>query len=138
MGVEVSQRAGSRVGLRMGDQRIVIHKPHPDPDAGRATVRLISRFLGEVINAGPYPIVSFEAADVSGLKREFRISIEEYLAWCREDGAEPQRPYSGKLNLRLGAELHQRVATSAARSGMSINSWIKEALDKQAETISTG
>ena len=87
---------------------------------------------GKVINAGPYPIVTFEASDVEGLKREFQISIEDYLAWCKEDGVEPQRPFSGKLNLRLGAELHQRVAISAARNGMSINSWIVSALEREA------
>ena len=57
---------------------------------------------GEVINAAPYPIVTFEAADVEGLKREFRVSIDDYLAWCEEDGVEPRRPFSGNLNLRLG------------------------------------
>ena len=87
---------------------------------------------GRVVNAGPYPIATFEALDVEGLKREFRISIEEYLAWCEEDGVEPRRPFSGKLNLRLGPDLHARVAALAARSGMSINSWIKDALERQA------
>ena len=87
---------------------------------------------GRVVNAGPYPIATFEALDVDGLKREFRISIEEYLAWCEEDGVEPRRPFSGKLNLRLGPDLHARVAALAARSGVSINSWIKDALERQA------
>ena len=58
---------------------------------------------GEVINAAPYPIVTFEASDVDGLKREFHRSIDDYLDWCEEDGVEPRRGFSGKLNLRLGA-----------------------------------
>ena len=87
---------------------------------------------GEVINAAPYPIVTFEGSSVEELKREFRISIDDYLAWCKEDGVEPQRPFSGKLNLRLGTDLHRRVAVCAARSGVSINSWIKDALAKEA------
>ena len=86
---------------------------------------------GEVVNAGPYPIATFEAADVEGLKHEFRISIEDYLAWCKEDGVEPRRPFSGNLSLRLGADLHQRVAVSAARNGISINRWIKSALERE-------
>ncbi|MCY4086399.1 MAG: type II toxin-antitoxin system HicB family antitoxin [Actinomycetia bacterium] len=87
---------------------------------------------GEVVNAGPYPVVTFEAADVEGLKREFRASIDDYLAWCEEEGVEPQRPFSGKLNLRLGAELHRRVAASAAQQKVSINTWIKSVLEEQA------
>ncbi len=92
---------------------------------------------GEVVNAGPYPITTFEAADVEGLKREFRISIEDYLAWCKEDGVDPRRPFSGHLNLRLGPDLHQRVAVSAARNGVSINGWIKGALEREVELSET-
>ena len=88
---------------------------------------------GEVINAAPYPIVTFEASSVEELRQEFRISIDEYLAWCEEDGVEPERPFSGKLNLRLGTDLHRRVAVSAARDGLSINSWIKEILAREAD-----
>ena len=85
---------------------------------------------GEVVNAGPYPIVTFEAADVEELKREFRVSIDDYLSWCEEDGVEPKKPFSGNILLRIGSDLHQRVATSAAESGMSVNSWVKEALEE--------
>lgn len=44
-GVEVTDRRGSRVGLRLGGERIVVHRPHPGPDTGRATVRDIAGFL---------------------------------------------------------------------------------------------
>ncbi len=86
---------------------------------------------GEVINAAPYPIVTFEAADVEGLKREFRVSIDDYLAWCEEDGVEPRRPFSGNLNLRLGSDLHRQVAVEATLNGLSINEWIKRTLSKE-------
>lgn len=83
---------------------------------------------GRVINSGPYPIATFEATDTSQLRREFHRSIDEYLAWCEEDGVEPKRPFSGKLNVRLGSELHAVVAAAAAARGMSINSWIVNAV----------
>ena len=51
-------------------------------------------------------------------------------ASCEEDGIEPRKPFSGKLNLRLGPDLHQRVAQFAAESGLSMNSWILQALEK--------
>ena len=50
---------------------------------------------GVVINAAPYPIVTFEAYDVDGLKREFQRSIADYLDWCEEDGAELRRGSPG-------------------------------------------
>ena len=138
----------------------MIHRPHPESETGRATVRDIAAFLraagnrammeykgyiarvefddsvgrlhGRVVNSGAYPIATFEAVDVDGLRSEFRRSVDAYLASCREDGVEPKRPFSGKLNVRLGPDLHRRVARLAAESGMSLNSWIRQALEKSA------
>ena len=47
-GVEVVEHSGSRIGLKKGGERIVIHRPHPRPITGRATVRDIATFLGSV------------------------------------------------------------------------------------------
>ena len=47
-GVEVSERSGSRVLLKKGADRIVVHRPHPEPETGRATVRDIVAFLRAV------------------------------------------------------------------------------------------
>ena len=85
---------------------------------------------GSVINSGAYPIANCEAADVEILRKELRISIDEYLASCKEDGVAPRKPFSGNLHLRLGTDLHQRVAVSATQSGMSMNSWIRQVLEK--------
>ena len=87
---------------------------------------------GRVVNTGAYPIATFEATDVQRLRAEFQRSIDEYLASCREDGVEPAAPFSGKLQLRLGSELHRRVAQAAAESGQSINSWISQVLGAKA------
>ena len=44
-GVEVSERKGSRVRLKKGHERIVVHRPHPGPHTGRETIRDIASFL---------------------------------------------------------------------------------------------
>ena len=44
-GVEVTEREGSRVGLKTGEERIVVHRPHPGSVTGRETVRDIAAFL---------------------------------------------------------------------------------------------
>ena len=46
--VEVSQRSGSRVLLKKGTERMVVHRSHPGPETGRATVRDIAVFLEAV------------------------------------------------------------------------------------------
>ena len=43
--VEISERSGSRVLLKKGPERMIVHRPHPVPEAGRATVRDIVAFL---------------------------------------------------------------------------------------------
>lgn len=83
---------------------------------------------GRGVSSGSYAIATFEATDVSQLRQEFKRSIDEYLAWCEEDGVEPRRPFSGKLNLRLGSELHAAVSAAAAARSMSLNSWIVRTL----------
>ena len=90
----------------------------------------VGRLHGRVVNSGAYPIATFEATDVEGIRRELHRSIDEYLASCKEDGIEPRKPFSGKLNVRLGPDLHQRVARSAAERGLSPNRWIMQALEK--------
>ena len=44
---------------------------------------------GYVANSGPHPIANFYGNDVAELKREFAVSVDEYLASCEEDGVEP-------------------------------------------------
>ena len=84
---------------------------------------------GNVINAAPYAIVNFMASDVEGLKTEFRISIEEYLAGCKEDGIEPAKPFQGKLEIPLYGELYRRIALAASVEGLEIDEWVAEAIE---------
>ncbi len=52
VGVQVTERSGSRVLLKKGGERMVVHRPHPGPETGRATVRDIAVFL-EAIGVRP-------------------------------------------------------------------------------------
>ena len=91
-------------------------------------------FHGRVVNSGPYPIATFESTRALLLRPEFETSIDEYLAVCAEEGIEPKRPFSGKLNVRLGSELHAAVAVAAQDEGTSINSWIVSTLREACGT----
>jgi predicted HicB family RNase H-like nuclease len=86
---------------------------------------------GHVVNAGPYPIATFEASDVEGLKREFETSIEVYLTACKEDGVEPVPPFSGEFILKIGPQLHHKVTIIAMEDGLSVNDWIKRTLEEK-------
>jgi predicted HicB family RNase H-like nuclease len=36
--------------------------------------------------------VTFQMESVAGLEKEFRISVDEYLAFCQERGSLPEKP----------------------------------------------
>ena len=40
----------------------------------------------------------------------------------------PQRPYSGKVMLRISPEMHAEIAMKAQSHGKSLNQWAAEAL----------
>ena len=63
--------------------------------------------------------------------QEGATSLKVFLEMCEEDGVEPRRGYSGRLNLRMSPNLHASVAAAAAAEGKSLNQWI-------ANTISAG
>ena len=91
-------------------------------------------FHGRVVNSGPYPVATFESTRAASLRAEFHQAVDEYLSLCAEVGIEPRKPFSGKLNVRLGSKLHAAVAVAAAQSGESINSWIVRVLEKETSS----
>lgn len=65
-------------------------------------------------------------------RQALRDSVEDYLAFCAERGEEPEKPFSGKLPLRIDPELHRKIFIRARREGKSLNRWISEALEREA------
>ena len=87
--------------------------------------------FGHVVNSGSNSICTFMASDVEGLKREFKISVDDYLAWCEEDGVEPVKPYSGEINLCLGPKLHHTVTLLAMEEETTPHDWIKQTIEEK-------
>lgn len=83
-------------------------------------------FHGEVINVRD--VITFQGSTVKELKRAFIDSVEDYLAFCAARGEAPDKPFSGKFNLRLDPALHRDVYAAARHSGKSINQWVLEAI----------
>ena len=59
----------------------------------------VGSFHGRVVNSGSDPVASFEAADTGGIEKEFRRSIDEYIASCKEDGSEPIKLSGSQLKV---------------------------------------
>jgi len=86
----------------------------------------INMFRGEFVglNGG----ADFYSTDIDGLRREGETSLKVFLDMCAEEGVSPYRKTSGRLNLRLSQELHDKAATLAKASGKSVNAWIADVI----------
>lgn len=84
-------------------------------------------FHGEVINVRD--VITFQGTTPEQIKHAFKDSVEDYLAFCAERGEDPEKPFSGKLNVRLSPELHKAAYISAKLHGQSLNHWICETLE---------
>jgi len=83
-------------------------------------------FHGEVLDTRD--VITFQGTSVDDLELAFRESVDDYLDYCRERGEEPEKPFSGRLMLRLPPELHRRLYIEARREGKSLNQWIADRL----------
>ena len=85
-------------------------------------------FIGHI--AGIKDVIGFHAESVNELRMAFEEAVDDYLTTCAKAGRAPQKPYSGKLMLRVPPEVHARAAMMAEAHGMSINQWAADVLSK--------
>jgi predicted HicB family RNase H-like nuclease len=84
-------------------------------------------FYGKIL--GIDDLINFEGASVKELKKSFQEAIEDYLETCKELGKKPNKTYKGTFNIRIGTELHRDAAVYAAIQNMSLNDFVKTAID---------
>jgi predicted HicB family RNase H-like nuclease len=85
-------------------------------------------FTGEVI--GIQSMITFQGRTPEELEASFASSIDLYLEMCQEDGVQPEKPYSGRFNLRISPELHKVMAERAAVERKSLNQLVTEILQR--------
>ena len=75
-------------------------------------------------------LILFSADNLRDLKAEFHQAVDEYIADCERDGLEPEKPYKGSFNVRVGPESHRRAARTANDWGVTLNEFVRIALDQ--------
>lgn len=88
-------------------------------------------FVGRVV--GITDIVSFDGETVRELIAAFHAMIDHYIEASKRLGTNPQKPYSGKVTLRMDPAVHARAAGEAEAQGKSFNQWVNEALEHSLE-----
>lgn len=90
--------------------------------------------VGKVIGMSKDSI-TYEGNNIDELKADFEAGIDSYLEGCAELGIKPRKAFSGSLNIRIPSEIHSRVALLAEKAGISINAFIKGAIEDKVHTI---
>lgn len=90
-------------------------------------------FHGRVI--GIQDVIDFYGRTPDELRTEFKNSVEEYLAWCAEEGTPPEKTWLGKLTIRVDEDLRRRLTVVAAAHGESVNAWITALLERETKRL---
>lgn len=90
-------------------------------------------FHGEVVNTRD--VITFQGESVKELRRAFKDSVDDYLAFCAERGEEPDKPFSGQFVTRIPPALHRQLHLAASLAGKSLNAWVREQLQSAVTRI---
>jgi predicted HicB family RNase H-like nuclease len=90
-------------------------------------------FHGEVIDARD--VITFQGRSVDELETAFQDSTDDYLAFYKQRGEEPNKPSSGQFVIRSPPELHRQVNLAESISGKSLNAWVAEQLQATVTRI---
>lgn len=90
--------------------------------------------FGKVL--GVRALISYEGMSVQELKKDFMDSIDDYLAMCEQEGMTPEKSYKGSFNVRVSPDIHRDAAICAAESGLSLNSFVAQALSNAIKAFS--
>lgn len=77
------------------------------------------------------PLVNYEGETVQEIKAAFHEAVDDYLKTCEEMGIEPQKPYKGTFNVRIGRDLHRAAAIAAKQKNINLNELVKRAIEKE-------
>ncbi len=76
-------------------------------------------------------VITFQGKTIEEARQAFEDSVEDYLEFCAELGRSPEKPFSGKLHLRLNPDIHRKIFSAAKLEGVSLNSWIEKTLERE-------
>lgn len=93
----------------------------------------LKTFQGRVINIHR-DIITFEGKSARELEKALKDSVEDYLEWCEKDGLKPEKPFSGKFNIRISPELHRTVVEIASENDLSLNAFVERAIRHEVES----
>lgn len=84
-------------------------------------------------------LLAYDGKSANEIKHSFQEAIDSYLEFCKEVGKSPEKSYNGGFNVRVGSELHKKVAKEAFARGLGLNEFTVKALqlaiDNKTKTV---
>lgn len=91
-------------------------------------------FYGKV--QGIRSLISYEGTNASELIEDFHEAVDSYLSMCELEGSLPEVAYKGSFNVRFkNKDNHRRAALYAIAHGLSLNSFIEEAVEEKLNKL---
>lgn len=88
--------------------------------------------------AGINDVIGFHGRDAEEIEAAFIEAVEDYLETCDRVGKNPEKPYSGKVMLRVQPSIHAQAALAAQLKGVSLNQFGEAALRAAVEQVVSG
>jgi predicted HicB family RNase H-like nuclease len=79
---------------------------------------------------GIQDVIHFHGKSIPEVRKAFQESVEDYLEWCARDNRAPEKAFTGNFVVRIPPELHREISLLAQSEAESLNSVVKEALEK--------
>ena len=64
-------------------------------------------FRGKVVHVAD--TITFQGETVEDVRRAFRESVEDDLDFCASRGEDPDKPFSGRIPLRVAPDVHGTI-----------------------------
>ena len=83
-------------------------------------------------------LVTFECNEINKVKKKKKKAVDDYLEMCRGIGKNPDKTYNGQFNVRIPPELHKKISYKASVKGISLNSYVTQAITRYLEDSDDG
>ena len=83
---------------------------------------------GTVVNTRD--VITFQGESVDEVRQAFHDSVDDYLEFCAQRHEEPEKPMSGKFNVRISPQLHAFAAATARSRDISLNALVELAIEQ--------
>ncbi|MDR2920472.1 MAG: type II toxin-antitoxin system HicB family antitoxin [Tannerella sp.] len=77
----------------------------------------------------------YEGRTLDELETDFKQFVDDYLYDCQQEGIKPEKPNIGSFNIRIGVDLHIKASEKAKKIGQSLNSFVKQAIEHELESL---